>query len=152
MGRTTTPLGCISGGPKTMLKSGPTVSWTAHESLPARSHKSIIPDLLRVSDRRLRKTKSHTLPRKGRKTITDSLSRSYSVTTNFSAEKVITTPDSPGDSSKRDWKLVCQCMRCKVHSARRCSRWRMLQTNFWSPLPLRGCMVCSRVFGSALRY
>lgn len=107
MGCTTTPLGCIPTGPKTMFKSCPTVSRTAHESPPARLHKSTVPDLSKVTDRRLRQTKSYTLPSKNRKKITDSISRSYSVTTNFSAEKSAATLLSTGVSLKRDRKPVC---------------------------------------------
>jgi len=147
MGCTTTSVGYIPGGPKTMLKSGPTVSWTAHELPPARSHKPVVPDLSTVTDRRLRQTKSYTLPHKNRKTVTDSISRSYSVATNFSAEKGATTSLSPWGLSNRDLKLVCflmgRYMRCEVCSASRCSRWTALQARFWSRLLPRSRIVSS---------
>ena len=143
MGCTTTPLGYIPVGPKTMLKPGLSVSRTAHES-PEITHKSIVPD---PPDRRLRQTKSYTLPYRKPKPITDSISRSHSVTTNFSAEKGTATPDFHGHSSKRDGELVCvlmgQYMRRKVRSACRRSRWRVLQARFWSPLLPRSQMVSS---------
>jgi len=144
MGWTATPLGYVPSGPKTMLKPGPTVVRAAHES-PLESQ-SIVLDL---SDRRLRQTKSYTLPRKKHKTITGNIFRSYSVTTGFSVGKGTTTSNSPGYPSKRDRKLVCflvgRYMRYKIRSARRCSRWRVLQARFWSPLPPRSHMVSSCV-------
>ena len=119
MGCTTKLLGHAPGGPKIRLESGPTVARSTHKSPPARSHKSLIPDLSNASGRQLRHTKSYTLPHKKRETITDSISRSRSVTNNFPAEKGPTALLSSGGSPKRDRKLVCffTGLICAVNSA-----------------------------------
>ena len=133
MGYTTTPLGHASSGLGIGFKSSSAIGRTVHESPPAGPYKSPTPDISRVPHRRLRQTKSYTLPRKKFKTATDSFSRSCSVTNDFSAEKSSAMSLSSGDSQKRDRKpvrfFVYRCMRGKVHLTQRSSRRRLLQTN-----------------------
>jgi len=130
MGCTTTPLGRASDRLEIGFKSSSAIAPTIRGSPLAKSYKSPIPDIL--SHRRLRQTKSYTLPRKKRKT-TDNISRSFSVTSDFSTEKSSAMPLSPGGSPERNRKtvrfFVHRCMRLKVHSTRRPSRRRSLQTN-----------------------
>lgn len=120
MGRTAAPLGHASDGPSSALTR------TVHESAPARSYKPPTPGISKLSHRRPRQTKSYTFPHKKFKTTMDRISRSRSVTDDFSAEKSFTMSLSPGGSLKWDRKPVClsihRCMRCKFHSTRRSVR------------------------------
>ena len=123
---TVTPLGHTSGRLDSGLKPDFTIAQVVHELQLKKSNKSLVPDLSKVPRGRLRQTKSHTLPHKKRKTVAF---RSHSVATNLSAEKGSKASLCPEGSPKRKWKPVSaftgQCMRCKVHSARRCSSRRV---------------------------
>ena len=127
-----TTLGRASDRLEIGFKSSSAIAPTIRGSPLAKSHKSPIPDIFKVSHRRLRQTKSYTLPHKKRKT-TDNISRSCSVMSDFSTEKSSAMSLSPGGSPERNRKtvrfFVHQCMRLKVHSTWRPSRRRSLQTN-----------------------
>ncbi|KAF9642119.1 hypothetical protein BDM02DRAFT_3193868 [Thelephora ganbajun] len=88
------------------LKSGSTIARAVRESPSARSQKSLVPNLPKVSHRRLRQTKSYMLPRKKSKSGTDNISRSCSVGTNLSVEEDYVVSLSPGGSPKRDRELA----------------------------------------------
>ena len=126
MGCTVTPLGHTSGRLESGLKPDFTIAQVVHESQLKRSNKPLVQDLSKVPRGRLRQTKSYTLPHKKRKTVAF---RSHSVATNLSAEKGSKASLCLGGSPKRNRKPVSaftgQCMRCKVHSARRCSSRRV---------------------------
>ena len=100
------------------FKFKPAIARTLHELPPARSHRPIFPDISGVSHRRLRQTKSHTLPRKRRKIGMDISTRARSVAANRSSEKNPTMSISPGGSPKRGRKSVCFFI-CAVNSTRR---------------------------------
>ena len=130
MGCTTAPPGHASDSLEIGFKPSSAIARTVHESPSARGHELPTPNISKVSHRRIRQTKSYTHTRKKCKTTTDSISRSRSVTNDFSPEKSSAMSLSLGGSPK--WNrtpvrfLVHRCMRHKVHSTRRSSRRRSL--------------------------
>ena len=122
MGCTMTPLRHTPSKLGTRPGSDSTVARIVRGSSPIRSHKSLLPDLSTVPHRRLRRTKSFTLPRKKCNATTGGIFQSSSVATNFPAEKGPATSLSPGGLLKPVSAFAGQCMRCKTHSVRRYSR------------------------------
>ena len=106
MGCTTTPLGC--DGPE-IGKSSSVIFRAVRRPPPTRSHKSLDPDVSKASRRRLRQTKSYTLPHKKRQTATDIVG--------FSPERGSVISFFPGGSPKRDWTPVCFFMQPSIYAS-----------------------------------